>query len=100
MQTAFKEITDQYQTVDERLKNASILAVNNLFNLYVSFFKWAHSLFSETDSDLSAVKTGLSLLIHAVCVQSEIIMQAVHISFVCIIHDINMYRTTSLYQTD
>ena len=73
-----------------------MLTVSGLFNLYVFFIKCVY----ETDIKLTAVETGLSLLIHAVQVQTEVLMQAVCILFTCVTHGANMYRTTSLYQTD
>ena len=77
-----------------------MLAADSLFNLYIFSVKYIYSLFSRADSDLSALKNGLSLFIYAVYIQTEIMAQVIYMSFICIMYDTNIYRITSLCQTD
>ena len=68
-----------------------MLAENDLFNLHVFSVKYVHFLFNRADFNLSAVKTGLSLLIHAVYIQTKIEMQAVYMPFTHITYGTNIY---------
>ena len=70
-----------------------MLTADNLFNLYISSVKCTY----EADIKLTAVKTDLFLLIHAVQIQTEVLTQAICILFTHIMHDTNMYRITLLY---
>ena len=73
-----------------------MLITGSLSNLYAFSIKHAY----RADIKLTAVKTGLFLLTHAVWIQTEILIQAVHMSFICIMYGTNICRTTSLCQTD
>ena len=73
-----------------------MLTVDSLFNLYAFFIKHVH----KTDIKFTAVKTDLFLLTYAVQIQTEVLAQAVCISFTYIIYDANMCRITLLCQTD
>ena len=73
-----------------------MLITDNLFNLYVFSVKCV----CKTDIKLTAVKTDLFLLIHAVQIQTEVLMQAVYILFTYVMYGTNMCRITLLCQTD
>ena len=73
-----------------------MLTVSSLFNLYAFSAKCA----CRTDIKLTAVKTDLFLLIHAVWIQTEVLIQAICMFFTHVMHGTNMCRTTLLCQTD
>ena len=73
-----------------------MLITDSLFNLYAFSVKCA----CRADIKLAVIKTDLFLLIHAVQIQTEVLAQAVHMPFTCVIYGTNMCRTILLCQTD